>query len=35
MIRVPAKNQILNERCMAIGRDPGEIVRSMHTVVRR
>jgi alkanesulfonate monooxygenase SsuD/methylene tetrahydromethanopterin reductase-like flavin-dependent oxidoreductase (luciferase family) len=28
------KNQILNERCLALGRNPDEIVRSMQTVVR-
>jgi len=28
------KNQVLNECCAAIGRDPGDIARSMQTVVR-
>lgn len=28
------KNEILDERCAAIGRDPGDIVRSMQTIVR-
>jgi alkanesulfonate monooxygenase SsuD/methylene tetrahydromethanopterin reductase-like flavin-dependent oxidoreductase (luciferase family) len=28
------KNQVLNEHCAAIGRDPGDITRSMQTVVR-
>jgi alkanesulfonate monooxygenase SsuD/methylene tetrahydromethanopterin reductase-like flavin-dependent oxidoreductase (luciferase family) len=28
------KNQILNDRCLALGRNPDEIVRSMQTVVR-
>jgi alkanesulfonate monooxygenase SsuD/methylene tetrahydromethanopterin reductase-like flavin-dependent oxidoreductase (luciferase family) len=28
------RDQVLNEHCAAIGRDPGEIVRSMQTIVR-
>ena len=28
------KNQVLNEHCAAIGRDPGDITRSMQTIVR-
>jgi alkanesulfonate monooxygenase SsuD/methylene tetrahydromethanopterin reductase-like flavin-dependent oxidoreductase (luciferase family) len=28
------RNQVLNEHCAAIGRDPGEIVRSMQTIIR-
>jgi len=28
------KNELLNEHCAAIGRDPNEIVRSMQTIVR-
>jgi len=28
------RNEVLNEHCAAIGRDPGEIVRSMQTIVR-
>jgi alkanesulfonate monooxygenase SsuD/methylene tetrahydromethanopterin reductase-like flavin-dependent oxidoreductase (luciferase family) len=28
------RNEALNEHCAAIGRDPGEITRSMQTIVR-